>query len=140
MRQRRLAILAQDGVCAQVHAPNKPGGQSVFRHVRDTGSRDLAGSTVSDVSASNLDGAARGAAERDVYPTRYRANTPTALADAGEAGGLEPVDVELVGTLHRYAARVPVVPAVLRALERMVPETRRSTIVASYRARTFESC
>ena len=81
-----------------------------------------------------------GAAEKDVYPTRYRANTPAALAEATEAGGLEPVAVELVGTLHRYAARVPVVPAALRALERMVPEKRRSTIVASYRARTFESC
>ncbi len=81
-----------------------------------------------------------GAAEQDVYPTRYHANTPAALAQATGAGGLEPVAVELVGTLHRYAARVPVVPAVLRALERMVPEARRSTIVASYRARTYESC
>jgi hypothetical protein len=81
-----------------------------------------------------------GAAEKDVYPTRYRANTPAALAEATEAGGLEPVAVELVGTLHRYAARVPVVPAALRSLERMLPEQRRSTIVASYRARTFESC
>ena len=81
-----------------------------------------------------------GAAEKDVYPTRYRANTPAALAEATGAGGLEPVAVELVGTLHRYAARLPVVPAALRALERTLPEKRRSTIVASYRARTFESC
>ena len=81
-----------------------------------------------------------GAAEQDVYPTRYRANTPAALALAIEAGGLEPIAVELVGTLHRYAARVPVVPAVLRGAERLVPEGRRSTIVASYRPRTYESC
>lgn len=81
-----------------------------------------------------------GAAARDVYPTRYRANTPAALAKATEAGGLEPVAVELVGTLHRYAARLPVVPSVLRAAERALPEQRRSTIVAAYRARTFESC
>ena len=81
-----------------------------------------------------------GAAERDVYPTRYRANTPSALADAIAAGGLEPVSVELVGTLHRYAARVPVVPAALRVLEGALPEMRRSTIVGSYQARSFESC
>lgn len=74
-----------------------------------------------------------GAAERDVYPTRYRANTPSALAAAAAAGGLEPVAVEYVATLHRYGARVPVAPAVLRLLERLVPERRRSTIVASYR-------
>ena len=81
-----------------------------------------------------------GAAERDVYPTRYRANTPAALAQATEEGGLEPVAIELVGTLHRYAARVPLVPRVLRAMERLLPVQRRSTIVASYRARSYESC
>ena len=75
-----------------------------------------------------------GAAERDVYPTRYRANTPATLARAVSAGGLEPVAVELVGTLHRYGARVPLAPAILRAFERTLPERRRSTIVASYRA------
>ena len=81
-----------------------------------------------------------GAAVRDVYPTRYRANTPAALARATDAGGLEPVAIELVGTLHRYAARVPVVPTVLRGVERLLPDGRRSTIVASYRPRTYESC
>lgn len=74
-----------------------------------------------------------GAAERDVYPTRYRANTPSALAAAAAAGGLEPVAIEYVATLYRYGARVPLAPTVLRWLERLVPERRRSTIVASYR-------
>ncbi len=60
-----------------------------------------------------------GAAERDVYPTRYRANTPSDLARAVAEGGLEPVAVEYVATLHRYAARVAAAragaPAVVRA-------------------------
>lgn len=74
-----------------------------------------------------------GAAERDVYPTHYRANTPARLARAIETAGFRPVSVVYVGTLHRYGARVPGAPAVLRAFERLLPPSRRSTIVASYR-------
>lgn len=74
-----------------------------------------------------------GAADRDVYPTRYRANTPHALADAIAATGFEPVAVDFVGTLHRYGARLPGVPGLLGAVERVLPPARRSTIVASYR-------
>ena len=75
-----------------------------------------------------------GAAERDVYPTHYRANTPSSLAEATAAGGLEPVVVEYVATLHRYGARVPLAATGLRWFERGLPARRRSTIVASYRA------
>ena len=74
-----------------------------------------------------------GAVERDVYPTRYLANTPQRLAAVAAAAGFEPVAVEYVGTLHRYAARVPPVKWVLIGAERAVPAGRRSTIVASYR-------
>jgi len=74
-----------------------------------------------------------GAAERDVYPTRYLANTPARLDALTAAAGFEPVSVNYVGTLHRYGARLPGLSAVLATLERLVPEKRRSTIVASYR-------
>jgi SAM-dependent methyltransferase len=74
-----------------------------------------------------------GAAERDVYPTRYLANTPARLAAVAAGAGFETVAVELVGTLHRYGARVPGAAAALKALERALPASRRSTIVAAYR-------
>jgi SAM-dependent methyltransferase len=74
-----------------------------------------------------------GAAAEDVYPTRYLANTPQLLARTAAAAGFEPVSVEFVATLHRYAARLPGAGPLLRGLERALPATRRSTIVASYR-------
>ncbi len=74
-----------------------------------------------------------GAAERDVYPTRYLANTPRRLAQMAVAAGFEPVSVEYVGTLHRYGAQVPGAARVLRTVERLLPVDRRSTIVAAYR-------
>jgi SAM-dependent methyltransferase len=75
-----------------------------------------------------------GAVERDVFPTRYRANTPEALSAATAAAGFTEGSVEYVATLHRYGARIPGAAAVLRAVERSLPERRRSTIVAAYRA------
>jgi SAM-dependent methyltransferase len=74
-----------------------------------------------------------GAPERDVYPTRYLANTPARLAQVTAGAGFEPIAVELVGILHRYGARVPGAAPLLKGLERMVPASRRSTIVAAYR-------
>jgi SAM-dependent methyltransferase len=74
-----------------------------------------------------------GAAERDVYPTRYLANTPQRLSAVAADAGFEPVAVEYVGTLHRYAARVPPAKWLLVAAERGLPAARRSTIVASYK-------
>jgi SAM-dependent methyltransferase len=76
-----------------------------------------------------------GAAEQDVYPTVYGANTPAMLAEATATAGFAPVSVELVGTLHRYGARVPGAAAALRLFERCLPASRRSTIVACYRVR-----
>jgi SAM-dependent methyltransferase len=74
-----------------------------------------------------------GAIERDVYPTRYLANTPRRLDAVARGAGFEPVEVEYVGTLHRYGARVPGAAPVLAAIESVFPAERRSTIVASYR-------
>jgi SAM-dependent methyltransferase len=73
-----------------------------------------------------------GAIERDVYPTRYLANTPSRLNGVAKRAAFEPVTVEYVGTLHRYGARVPGAPPLLTAIERLLPAERRSTIVASY--------
>lgn len=74
-----------------------------------------------------------GAIERDVYPTRYLANTPSRLNGVARQAGFQPVEVALVGTLHRYGARVPGVALMLMAIERLLPTERRSTIVAAYR-------
>jgi SAM-dependent methyltransferase len=74
-----------------------------------------------------------GAEERDVYPTRYLANTPARLERVAAGAGFEAVAVELVGTLHRYGARLPGAALVLKGLERILPASRRSTIVAAYR-------
>jgi SAM-dependent methyltransferase len=74
-----------------------------------------------------------GAVERDVYPTRYLANTPRRLDAVARGAGFRPAAVEYVGTLHRYGARVPGAASVLTAIERLLPAERRSTIIASYR-------
>ncbi|HXF98973.1 MAG TPA: class I SAM-dependent methyltransferase [Gaiellaceae bacterium] len=74
-----------------------------------------------------------GAEERDVYPTRYRTNTPERLLRAAREAGFQPVAVVYVGTLHRYAARAPAAARLLRGLEGLLPERRRSTIVAAFR-------
>jgi SAM-dependent methyltransferase len=74
-----------------------------------------------------------GAAERDVIPTHYRANTPAVLAALTARAGFTPIRVEHVATLHRYAARKPVLPGLLRGFERALPASLRSTIVAWYR-------
>ncbi len=74
-----------------------------------------------------------GVAEQDVIPARYRANTPKRLATLVADAGFMPVEVAYVATLHRYAARTPLLPNLLRGLERALPPTLRSTIVAWYR-------
>lgn len=74
-----------------------------------------------------------GAVERDVYPTRYLANSAARLAQLAESVGLRAVSIEFVATAHRYAARLPGAGVLLKALERVLPASRRSTIVASYR-------
>ncbi len=62
-----------------------------------------------------------GATERDVYPTLYWPILLERLAAVAAAARFEPVAVEYVGTLHRYAARVPPVKSVLIGAERAFP-------------------
>lgn len=73
-----------------------------------------------------------GAAERDVYPTRYVANTPERLEHVATTAGFELVAIEFVGTLHRYGVRVPGAAAALMLAERLLPARRRSTIIAAF--------
>jgi ubiquinone/menaquinone biosynthesis C-methylase UbiE len=75
-----------------------------------------------------------GAAERDVFPAVYRANTPARLSTLLHAAGFTPVEVHYVATLHRYAGARRILAGVLKAVERALPAKRRSTIVAWYRA------
>jgi hypothetical protein len=49
------------------------------------------------------------------------------------SAGLVPVSVCCVATLHRYAGERARLAALLRLLERLLPERRRATIVAWYR-------
>lgn len=71
-----------------------------------------------------------GAEARDVFPTRYRANTPSALTNQLIGAGFEPVRVVPVATLHRYAGERRAAAALLRGCERALPPRLRSTIVA----------
>jgi SAM-dependent methyltransferase len=75
-----------------------------------------------------------GVAARDVIPTVYQANTPGRLTSLLERAGFRSVAVEYVATLHRYAGDRLLLARLLRALERLLPPSRRSTIVARYRA------
>jgi SAM-dependent methyltransferase len=74
-----------------------------------------------------------GVDERDVYPTRYLANSPSRLDGVAAAAGFEPIEVAFVATAHRYGARIPGAASALRVVERALPPGRRSTIVAAYR-------
>jgi SAM-dependent methyltransferase len=76
--------------------------------------------------------AGAGVADRDVIPTRYRANTPKRLAALLVDAGFQAVEVRAVATLHRYAERKPALARLLRGLERCLPPQLRSTIVAWY--------
>jgi len=78
-------------------------------------------------------GRGAGAEARDVFPTRYRANTPAALTGQLARAGFEPVRVVPVATLHRYAGERRAAAALLRGIERALPGRLRSTIVAWYR-------
>ena len=74
------------------------------------------------------------AAEQDVFPAVYRANTPQRLSRLLDAAGFLPVDVHYVATLHRYAGERQLLARLLTALERVLPPKRRSTVVAWYQA------
>jgi SAM-dependent methyltransferase len=79
-----------------------------------------------------IKGRGPGAAARDVFPARYRANTPAALTAQLRQAGFRPVRVVPVATLHRYAGERRAAVAALRGFERVLPPRLRSTIVAWY--------
>lgn len=74
-----------------------------------------------------------GAAENDVFPAVYRANTPARLTDTMRRAGLIRQELRCVGTLHRYAGRHRALRAALAAAEAALPANLRSTIVARFR-------
>jgi SAM-dependent methyltransferase len=80
-----------------------------------------------------IKGRGPGAEARDVFPARYRANTPVALTSHLRAAGFAPMRVVTVAALHRYAGERRAAAAALRAFERALPPRLRSTIVAWYR-------
>jgi SAM-dependent methyltransferase len=82
----------------------------------------------------HLKGRGPGAAEDDVFPAVYRANTPRRLERLLTEAGFVPVDVAYVATLHRYAGPRTRLAGLLRLAERILPARLRSTIVASYLA------
>ena len=74
-----------------------------------------------------------GVATRDVFPASYRANKPKTLTRLLDSAGFEPVEVDYVATLHRYAGERRAFAGILRGAERILPSTRRSTIVGWFR-------
>jgi SAM-dependent methyltransferase len=80
-----------------------------------------------------IKGRGPGAVARDVFPARYRANTPAVLTAQLAQAGFRPVQVVPVATLHRYAGERRAAAAALRGFERALPPRLRSTIVAWYR-------
>jgi SAM-dependent methyltransferase len=74
-----------------------------------------------------------GVATRDVFPASYRANKPKTLTRLLDSAGFEPVEIDYVATLHRYAGERRALAGILRGAERILPSTRRSTIVGWFR-------
>lgn len=122
-----------DRACAEWRRVLRPGGRLVLLTSNRASPLMALGDRLPQVVRLSIKRRGAGAAERDVYPTRYLANTPERLERVARSAGFEPVSVEYVGTLHRYGARLPGVGRVLTIVERMLPARRRSTIVASYR-------
>jgi SAM-dependent methyltransferase len=75
-----------------------------------------------------------GAAERDVFPALYRANTPGRLVALLTEAGFRPVSVVYVATLHRYAGERRRIASLLQTAERVLPTRARSTIVGWFEA------
>jgi SAM-dependent methyltransferase len=74
-----------------------------------------------------------GVATRDVFPASYRANKPKTLRAMLASAGFQPVELVYVATLHRYAGERPALARLLRGAERVLPASRRSTIVGWFR-------
>jgi SAM-dependent methyltransferase len=118
---------------AEWHRVLRPGGSVVVVTSNRSNPLMAAARVMPQAVRTAVKGRGPGAEARDVFPTRYRANTPSALTSQLAGAGFEPVRVEAVGTLHRYAGERRGAAALLRGFERVLPPRLRSTIVAWYR-------
>lgn len=75
-----------------------------------------------------------GVAERDVFPAVYRSNTRAVLDRDLRSAGFAPREVAGVATVHRYAGGHQRLAGALVAGERILPASRRSTLVVWYHA------
>ena len=118
---------------AEWHRVLRPGGSVVVVTSNRSNPLMAAARVLPQGLRTAIKGRGPGAAARDVFPARYRANTPGALTGQLGRAGFRPVQVVPVATLHRYAGERRAAAAALRTFERGLPPRLRSTIVAWYR-------
>ena len=121
---------------AEWHRVLRPGGSAVVVTSNRSNPLMAAARLLPQRLRTAVKGRGPGAEARDVFPARYRANTPSALTGQLVRAGFRPVRVVPVATLHRYAGERRAAAALLRAIERALPPRLRSTIVAWYRRDT----
>jgi SAM-dependent methyltransferase len=118
---------------AEWHRVLRPGGSVILLTSNGTNPLMAAGRIVPQPLRTAVKRLGPGAVARDVFPARYRANTPGVLGRLLGQAGFVPVSVVFVATLHRYAGRRRLAAAALRNVEHVLPPRLRSTIVAWYR-------
>jgi SAM-dependent methyltransferase len=117
---------------AEWHRVLRPGGSVIVVTSNRSNPLMAAARILPQGVRTAIKGRGPGAAARDVFPARYRANTPAALTAQLRQAGFRPVRVVPVATLHRYAGERRAAVAALRGFERVLPPRLRSTIVAWY--------